>query len=60
MEQIMDLQERLAIARTNLARANGQGEEMLAMFDGITSCLWTVAIEVAKLRAAIEEKGEEP
>lgn len=60
MEQIMHLDQKLAVARSNLARANGQNEEMLAMFDGITSCLATVAIEVAKLRAAIEEKGEQP
>ncbi|WJS98199.1 hypothetical protein [Novosphingobium humi] len=56
----MHLEKQISNARSNLVRADGQNEEMLAMFDGITSCLATVAIEIAKLRVAIEEKGEEP
>ena len=51
------LEDYVVAARGRMQRANGQGEEMLAMFDGLTGCLSSIAGELALLRAAIEKQS---
>lgn len=56
MQQLVRLEEHLTAVRSRLVKSTGQGEEMLAMFDGITSCLAAIAAEVAMLRQDLKDK----
>ena len=49
------LEDYVAAARLRMERAGGQHDEMLAMFDGLTGCLSSIAGELAMLRSAIEK-----
>ena len=51
------LEDYVAAARRRMECANGQSEEMLAMFDGLTGCLSSITGELALLRAAIEKRN---
>ena len=51
------LEDYVVAARRRMERASGQHEEMLAMFDGLTGCLSSIAGELALLRAAIDRQS---
>ncbi len=58
MQQIALLEEHLGAARARLAQSRGQGDEMLAMFDGVTSCLAAIAAELAMLRQDLKDRDD--
>jgi hypothetical protein len=51
------LEDYVAAARRRMERASGQNEELLALFDGLTGCLSSIAGELALLRNAIEKRN---
>jgi hypothetical protein len=58
MENIAKLDDKLSAIRSRMLKGNGQSDEMLAMFDGITSCLVAIATEVAGVRRQLESQDE--
>ena len=58
MEQIARLDDHLTNVRARLLKGGGQTDEMIALFDGLTSCLATIAAEVAMLRQDLKDRAD--
>ena len=51
------LEDYVMAARRRMERAGSQSEELLALFDGLTGCLSSIAGELALTRNAIEKRN---